>query len=160
MVALLLLLLAASPVDKQVVDIRKAVTAIDADKSLVEAEVERMGESAEGGSAKVFRQGKTIRKIVSTLHGEMGQGEERIYFAADGRTPIFLFVTSSGYDKPFGKVVESVEGRYWFVKGKVIRFQRNETPTEEPEALEGAQDEADQMTARALAAAEGKSLLP
>ena len=79
------------------------------------------GFSAEGGDLVAYFHGPTIMKIAATFLGETGRTVEEYYYW-DGKL-IFVFRRESHYDKPLsGKVVSTVENRFYFSNEKMIRW--------------------------------------
>ena len=78
------------------------------------------GYSAEGGELIAYFHGPTIMKIAATFFGETGKTTEEYYYW-DGKM-IFVFRRESHYDKPLsGKVVSTIENRFYFKEDKLIR---------------------------------------
>lgn len=80
-----------------------------------------LGMSAEGGNFKAYLDGQTLRLITATLYGETGRTEDEFYYDADGNL-FFVFRRQRHYDKPFGKPNRTVEQRFYFHAGKMIRW--------------------------------------
>jgi len=79
------------------------------------------GYSAEGGELIAYFHGPTIMKIAATFFGETGKTTEEYYYW-DGKL-IFVFRQESHYDKPLsGKVVSTIENRFYFRDDKLIRW--------------------------------------
>jgi hypothetical protein len=79
------------------------------------------GFSAEGGDLIAYFHGPSIMKIAATFFGETGRTTEEYYYW-DGKL-IFVFRRESHYDKPLsGKVVSTIENRFYFSDDKMIRW--------------------------------------
>jgi hypothetical protein len=83
--------------------------------------------SLEGGELHGFYRGRELRKLAAQLYGESWRGTEEFYFA-DGRL-IFIHVVHQRYDEPLsGRVVSTIENRYYFDGGRLIRHVRTQRP--------------------------------
>ena len=79
------------------------------------------GLSLEGGQLVAYSDGAAIVKIVATHYGEMGRTLEEYYYS-NGKL-IFMFEKILHYNKPLsGKVVHTMESRYYFDNDKMIRL--------------------------------------
>ena len=76
--------------------------------------------SSEGGALVASFRGDTLMKIVATFYGESGEATEEYYYWDDQL--IFVYRVDSDYDRPLSrKVVRTVEDRFYFDGGKLIR---------------------------------------
>jgi hypothetical protein len=83
--------------------------------------------SLEGGELHSFYRGRELRKLAAQLYGESWRGTQEFYFA-DGRL-IFIHVVHQRYDEPLsGRVVYTIENRYYFDGGRLIRHVRTQQP--------------------------------
>ena len=82
---------------------------------------ELSGFSLEGGQLIAYLDGPAVVKLVVTHYGEMGRTSEEYYYS-NGKL-IFVFEKVSHYNKPMsGKVVRTVENRYYFDNDQMIRW--------------------------------------
>jgi hypothetical protein len=82
---------------------------------------ELSGFSLEGGQLIAYSDGPAIVKLVATHYGEMGRTAEEYYYS-NGKL-IFVFEKVSHYNRPMsGKVVRTVENRYYFDNDQMIRW--------------------------------------
>jgi hypothetical protein len=82
---------------------------------------ELSGFSLEGGELVAYLDGPAIIKIVATHYGEMGRSVDEYYYSK-GKL-IFVLEKVSHYNKPMsGKVVRTVENRYYLSDDKLIRW--------------------------------------
>jgi hypothetical protein len=82
---------------------------------------ELSGFSLEGGQLVAYFDGPAIAKMVATHYGEMGRTSEEYYYSS-GKL-IFVFEKVFHYNKPMsGKVVRTVENRYYFDNDNLIRW--------------------------------------
>ena len=82
---------------------------------------ELSGFSAEGGTLLAYFDGPNIMKIAATFYGETGRTSEEYYYW-DGKL-IFVLRKESRYNKPLsGKVVATIENRFYFKDDKLIRW--------------------------------------
>ena len=79
------------------------------------------GFSAEGGEARVFVENGGVAKIAVSHLGEMGRSLEDFYFR--NGSLIFVFRRSQGYDRPFGQVQSTEEDRFYFDRGRMVRWR-------------------------------------
>ena len=126
---LLILIVACSPYalgqvqsESSINDIRRQYAAINKRTSrLKKVKKELTGFSLEGGQLLVYLDGPAIVKLVATHYGEMGRTSEKYYYS-NGKL-IFVFEKVFHYNKPMtGKVVRTVENRYYFDNGQMIRW--------------------------------------
>lgn len=90
--------------------------------------------SLEGGVLTGFYRGGELRKLHARLFGETWQGTQEYYFA--GGRLIFIHVVHGLYDEPMsGRVQRTIEHRFYFDRGRLIRRIRTVTP-----AAAGAED--------------------
>jgi hypothetical protein len=83
--------------------------------------------SLEGGELHGFYRGRELRRLAATLYGESGRATMDYYFA-NGRL-IFIHTVHQRYDEPLsGRVALSVENRYYFDDGRLIRHARTQRP--------------------------------
>lgn len=79
------------------------------------------GFSLEGGQLIAYLDGPAVVKLVVTHYGEMGRTSEEYYYS-NGKL-IFVFEKVSHYNKPMsGKVIRTVENRYYFDNDQMIRW--------------------------------------
>lgn len=84
--------------------------------------------SLEGGELTGFYRGRELRKLHARLFGETWQGTQEYYFA-DGRL-IFIYVVHERYDEPMsGRVQWTIEHRFYFDGGRLIRRIRTVRPS-------------------------------
>jgi hypothetical protein len=84
--------------------------------------------SLEGGELTGFYRGRGLRKLHARLFGETWRGTEEYYFA--GGRLIFIHVVHERYDEPMsGRVQWTVEHRFYFDGGRLIRRIRTVRPT-------------------------------
>jgi hypothetical protein len=97
--------------------------------------------SLEGGELTGFFRGNELRKLAARLYGETWRGSEEYYFA-DGQ-PVFVYAAYELYHRPFGEggVRATVEHRYYFDGGRLIRHIRTQRPARED--LSGYDPDAD-----------------
>lgn len=82
---------------------------------------ELSGFSLEGGELMAYFDGPRLMKMVVNHYGEGGKALEEYYYQDDQL--IFVFRKDSNYDKPgSGKVVRTMENRYYFNNGQLIRW--------------------------------------
>ncbi|WP_420127546.1 hypothetical protein [Longimicrobium sp.] len=90
--------------------------------------------SLEGGVLTGFYHGGELRKLHARLFGETWQGTEEYYFA--GGRLIFVHVVHGLYDELLsGRVQRTIEHRFYFDGGRLIRRIRAVSP-----AAAGAED--------------------
>jgi hypothetical protein len=84
--------------------------------------------SLEGGELHGFFRGRELRKLSARLYGEMWQGTDEFYFA-DGEL-IFIHTVQERYRGMFGEggVQATIEHRYYFDGGRLIRRVRTQRP--------------------------------
>ncbi|HEU4884408.1 MAG TPA: hypothetical protein VFT45_19280 [Longimicrobium sp.] len=83
--------------------------------------------SLEGGELMGFYRGGELRKLHARLFGETWRGTEDYYFA-DGRL-IFIHTVQERYDEPLsGRVRWTIEHRFYFDGGRLIRRIRTVRP--------------------------------
>ncbi len=116
----------AEPVSSQTPDpipaIRKQYSAINKRAARFrKVRKELSGFSLEGGQLIAYFDRGAIVKIVSRHFGEGGNTTEEYYYA-NGQL-IFVFERISYYDRPMsGKVIRTIENRYYFQDNKLIRW--------------------------------------
>lgn len=82
---------------------------------------ELSGFSLEGGQIVAYLDGPSVVKIVANHYGEMGRNLEEYYYS-DGKL-IFVYEKIFHYNKPMtGKVIRTVENRYYFDNDQLIRW--------------------------------------
>jgi hypothetical protein len=82
---------------------------------------ELSGFSAEGGTLLAYLDGSSIMKIAATFYGETGRTNEEYYYSDDRL--IFVLRSESTYSKPLsGKIVRTIENRFYFKDGQLIRW--------------------------------------
>jgi hypothetical protein len=82
---------------------------------------ELSGFSTEGGELTAYFDGPAVAKMVATYLGESGRATEEFYFWNGDL--IFVFRKESMYDKPLsGKIASSKESRFYFDKGRLVRW--------------------------------------
>ena len=82
---------------------------------------ELAGFSTEGGELTAYFEGPQIRKIVARFQGESGRALEEYYYWEDELQ--FVYRKEDSYKEPMsGKVARSVETRFYFEDGKLIRW--------------------------------------
>ena len=82
---------------------------------------ELLGYSLEGSQLLAYFDGPLIVKIKLDHYGEMGSTLEEYYYS-DGKL-IFLYEKVSHYNRPLtGRVIRTVEQRYYFNNDKLIRW--------------------------------------
>ncbi|HYJ87256.1 MAG TPA: hypothetical protein VEW46_14440 [Pyrinomonadaceae bacterium] len=108
--------------ESSITNIRRQYAAINKRTSrFKKVKKELSGFSLEGGQLIVYFDGPAIVKLVATHYGEMGRTSEEYYYL-DGKL-IFVFEKVSHYNKPMsGKVVRTVENRYYFDNDQMIRW--------------------------------------
>jgi hypothetical protein len=90
------------------------------------------GFSLEGGELKGFFRGAELRKLEVRFYGEMGRAREEYYFAGDSL--FFVYTVHEAYTEPLsGKVRVTVEHRYYFHGGRLIRRIVTKWPRDEHE---------------------------
>jgi hypothetical protein len=105
---------------------------------------EMSGFSAEGGELVAYFDGPKIMKIVATHYGEGGKAVEEYYYWDDRL--IFVFRKDSTYDKPgSGKVVRTVENRFYFGDDRLIRWIDENAKQIEPSISEYLEKEKDYL---------------
>lgn len=83
--------------------------------------------SLEGGELVGLYRGRELRKLEARLFGESWRGSEEYYFA--GGRLIFLHVVHERYDEPMsGRVAATIEHRFYFDGGRLIRRVRTQRP--------------------------------
>jgi hypothetical protein len=83
--------------------------------------------SLEGGELAGFYRGRELRKLAARLYGETWRGTEDYYFA-DGRL-IFIHTVHQRYDGLLsGRVQWTIEHRFYFDGGRLIRHVRTVRP--------------------------------
>jgi hypothetical protein len=83
--------------------------------------------SLEGGELTGFYRGRELRKLHARLFGETWRGTEEYYFA--GGRLIFIHVVHERYDEPMsGRVHWTIEHRFYFDGGRLIRRIRTVRP--------------------------------
>jgi hypothetical protein len=83
--------------------------------------------SLEGGELTGFYRGRELRKLHARLFGESGRRTEAYYFA--GGRLIFIHVVHERYDEPMsGRVQSTIEYRFYFDRGRLIRRSRSVRP--------------------------------
>lgn len=83
--------------------------------------------SLEGGVLHGFFAGRELRKLTAQLYGETWRGTEDFYFT-DGRI-FFIHTVVQRYDMPMsGRVVATVDHRFYFDGGRLIRRVRTQRP--------------------------------
>lgn len=78
------------------------------------------GISSEGAEAAVYLDGAAIVKIAAQIFGETGRSNVEFYY--QNNNLIFAFEKVSRYDKPFGKVVRTIEKRFYFDNGQLVKL--------------------------------------
>jgi hypothetical protein len=108
--------------------------------------------SLEGGELTGFFRGDELRKLAARLYGETWRGSEEYYFA-HGRL-IFVHARYEVYHGLFGEggVRATVEHRYYFDGGRLVRHIRTQRPASEDVSGYGA-DEAELLRHARLFAA-------
>jgi len=125
---------AADDVTRAIWSIRARVESIDActRKGCTKATRDLPGESAEGGTVVGYFQHGTLCKIEATFYGETGKVVEEYYLTQ--RSPCFVLTTLQKYDQPLGShqrntppgtVVQTTRDRFYFAKGRLIRWLRD-----------------------------------
>ncbi|HEX5869341.1 MAG TPA: hypothetical protein VFY65_02935 [Longimicrobium sp.] len=94
---------------------------------------ELIGFSLEGGELTGYFRGRELRKLHARQFGETWQGTDEYYFA-DGRL-VFIHTVQERYDEPFGKVHWTIEHRFYFDGGRLIRRIRTVRPAAAAEDL-------------------------
>jgi hypothetical protein len=79
-----------------------------------------LGMSAEGAEMKVYTSNGELKKISVTYFGEIGKAYDDYYYQDNNL--IFTLNKFIRYDKPFGKIVEKGENRYYFTSGEMIKW--------------------------------------
>jgi hypothetical protein len=113
-----------------------AITRIRAEYAAIQREAPRYRRtthdvwnfSLEGGELRGFFRGSELRKLSARLYGETWQGIDEFYFA-DGE-PIFIHTVQERYRGMFGEggVQATIEHRYYFDRGRLIRRVRTQRP--------------------------------
>ena len=86
---------------------------------------ELVGFSTEGGELTAYSEGAAIRKIVARFQGETGRALEEYYYWDDELQ--FVYRKDDTYSEPMsGKVTSSVETRFYFDNGELIRWLNSE----------------------------------
>ncbi len=117
---------ANNPQEKEAISsIRERYAAIN--KNLTKYRVvkkELSGFSTEGGELVAYFDGAEVVKLATTHLGETGRSLEEFYYR--GRELIFVFYRREMYDAPMsGKVSKTVEERFYFADGRLIRWLDN-----------------------------------
>jgi hypothetical protein len=91
--------------------------------------------SLEGGELRGFYRGSELRKLSARLYGETWRGSEEYYFA-DGQL-IFIHVVTERYRGMFGAggIQATIEHRYYFDGGRLIRHVRTQRPSRRGEDM-------------------------
>ncbi|HVG45672.1 MAG TPA: hypothetical protein VM890_13115, partial [Longimicrobium sp.] len=86
------------------------------------------GFSLEGGELRGLYRGRELRKLEARLFGETWRGSEEYYFA--GGRLVFIHVVHERYAEPMGVggVVATIEHRFYFDGGRLIRRVRTQRP--------------------------------
>ena len=86
------------------------------------------GFSLEGGELAGLFRGRELRKLAARLLGETWRGTEEYYFS--GGRLIFVHVVHERYAQPMGVggVVATIEHRFYFDGGRLIRRVRTQRP--------------------------------
>lgn len=86
--------------------------------------------SLEGGVLHGFFAGRELRKLTARLYGETWRGTEDFYFA--GGRIFFIHTVVQRYDESMsGRVVATVDHRFYFDQGRLIRRVRTQRPVTE-----------------------------
>jgi hypothetical protein len=116
-----------------------AIARIDAELAKIERAAPRdrqtthdvLDFSLEGGELTGFYRGRELRKLAARLYGESWRGTEDYYFS-EGRL-IFIHTVQERYDEPFsGRVQWTIEHRFYFDDGRLIRRVRTVHPAPGP----------------------------
>jgi hypothetical protein len=99
----------------------------------VETDLE--GESTEGSQLQAWLDGDDIRKLEVIHYGEMGRLRQEFYYWL-GRL-FFVFQAEDRYREPLGEVAGTLENRFYFSQGRLIRWLGPEK-TEQPLTGEAA----------------------
>jgi hypothetical protein len=85
------------------------------------------GFSLEGGELRGLYRGRELRKLEARLLGETWRGTEEYYFS--GGRVIFIHVVHERYREPMsGRVASTIEHRFYFDGGRLIRRVRTQRP--------------------------------
>jgi hypothetical protein len=109
--------------DTAIARIRREYAAVNAGLArCAHREQDAFGMTTEGGSLEVYRCGGTIRKLVATFYGEMGQSRDEWYL--EGEQPFFFFSVEQRYDRPLGRggVMRRHEERVYLRGGEMLRW--------------------------------------
>jgi hypothetical protein len=83
--------------------------------------------SLEGGELTGLYRGRELRKLAARLFGESWRGTEEYYFS--GGRLVFIHVVHERYDEPMsGRVAVTLEHRFYFDGGRLIRRVRTQRP--------------------------------
>lgn len=82
------------------------------------------GFSTEGGTLRAYFQGEKVRLLKVSLFGETGRTDQEYYYTETERL-FFVFEKNSRYDRPFGKVGQTLTARFYFHDEKLIRWLNN-----------------------------------
>lgn len=114
-----------------------AIARIRAEYAATEREAPRYRQTAhdvwdfslEGGELHGFYRGRELRKLSARLLSETWRGSEEYYFA--GGQLIFIHVVHERYHQPFGVggIRVTIENRYYFDGGRLIRHVRTQRPS-------------------------------
>ncbi len=108
----------AQEAGNSVADARKTVAQINRKlPKLTKKSFDVDGISSEGAKATVYSDGAAIKKIAAQVFGEMGRSSVELFYHNDNL--IFAFEKMSRYDKTFGKVVQTIEKRFYFDNGEL-----------------------------------------
>ncbi len=103
---------------------------------------ELSGFSLEGGEMIAYFDGTAIVKIVANQYGEGGKAVEEYYYS-NGKL-IFVYRKDSTYNRPLsGKVVKTIENRFYFHDNRLIRWigeTEKQVDPASPEFLEQQND--------------------
>jgi hypothetical protein len=78
------------------------------------------GLSAEGAAVVGYCSGSELAKIHVTWFGETGKTVEEYYF--ERSKPVLLYSSALHYDRPYGRVVQRWEQRYYFKDWRLARW--------------------------------------
>lgn len=80
--------------------------------------------SSEGGELIVYKKGKKPRKLSLVLFFEMGKHSELYYLK--NNSLIYVEITKSHYNKPFGHVTKRESQRFYFNDGDLVFMMAKE----------------------------------
>jgi hypothetical protein len=130
------LALSQSPSESSINNIRRQYSTINKRANRFnKIKKELSGFSLEGGQLIAYTDGPAIVKLVATHYGEMGRTLEEYYYS-NGKL-IFVFEKVLHYNKPVsGKVVRTVENRYYFDNDRLIRWIQQNGKQADPSSEE------------------------